>query len=131
MPQNIWTIHPTPGGGSNGNDLTGCHIQQTATGYQLTAPNITNPLATTTATSFDFDNVSYQNSPEHNVTTLRLMPMGKMGHPRHWSGRYGSPVWDYTAQSGSGVDADVDEAASPPKRRNALKVLMQCTADCG
>ena len=120
MPQNIWTIHPTPGGGSNGNDLTGCHIQQTATGYQLTAPNITNPLATTTATAapFDFDNVSYQSLTWNiHVTTLPANANGS----GTWATRATGPEdtgpqsGDYTAQSGSGVDADADEAASSAK----------------
>ena len=67
MPTNIWTLHANGiSGGSNGQDLVGCHINQNAAGtaYQFTAPNVTNVLSTTTGTTlptapFDFPEFTY------------------------------------------------------------------------
>ena len=79
MPTNVWTIHANGvTGGSQGQDLVGCHINQNAAGtaYQFTAPNITNILSTTTGTTlpiapFSFPEFTYEgNTWDIDVTTL-------------------------------------------------------------
>jgi hypothetical protein len=79
MPTNVWTIHASGiTGGSQGQDLVGCHINQNAAGtaYQFTAPNITNILSTTTGTTlptapFSFPRFTYDgNTWDIYVSTL-------------------------------------------------------------
>ena len=52
MPQNKWTINNASGGGTS-SDLIGCHIKQTATGYDFTSPS-NRVLASTTSSSLPF-----------------------------------------------------------------------------
>jgi len=60
MPQNKWTIN-SAGGGTNSSDLIGCHIKQTATGYDFTAPNNTVVASTTSTTPpFSFTDFDYE-----------------------------------------------------------------------
>jgi hypothetical protein len=76
---NVWTIHANDvSGGSNGQDLVGCHINQNTAGtaYQFTAPNINTILATTLGSTlpsvpFSFPQFGYDgNTWNVSVSTL-------------------------------------------------------------
>jgi hypothetical protein len=121
----IWTLNAsgiTPAGSAGEQKLAGCHITQNSAGtaYEFTKPNINEVLATSgpplPTLPFTFPTFAYKDL-DWNITVSTL-PSGANG-----SGTWNTPgsgvagtapeSGDYTAQSGSGVDADA--AASSAK----------------
>jgi len=108
MPQNKWTINST-GGGNSRTDLIGCHIKQTATGYDFTEQDNT-VLASTTSTSppFSFPSFSFAGwTWTISVSTLSDPATGG------WSNNDPSITEEEgTWSAGSGAD-EVAAAATP------------------
>lgn len=127
----IWTLNGsgiTPPG-SDGTLLVGCHITTNAAGtnYVFTQPNINNVLSTTPGTSlpsvpFTFPLTSVYRGFQWQIYVTSL-PAGATGAGQ-WnippvgdpSGHPPDPTdpksGDFTAQSGSGLDEDEDNASS-------------------
>lgn len=109
MPQNKWTINNT-GGGSNRSDLVGCHIKQTASGYDFTEPNNT-VLASTTSTTppFSFPSFSYDSW----TWTITVSSVASSGVTGGWSNNNpGIEGEEGTYSTGAGADEESDESAS-------------------
>jgi len=127
MPTNIWTLHANGiSGGSNGQDLVGCHINQNAAGtaYQFTAPNITNVLSTTTGTTlptapFDFPEFTYDNDTWNiSVSTLSGGAASNQAQgswhsdDAHDIKETGPQSGEWTAQAGSTAGDDLAASAT-------------------
>jgi hypothetical protein len=108
MPQNKWTINSAGGGGTS-SDLIGCHIKQTATGYDFTSPNNT-VLASTTSTTlpFSFTNVAL------DVWTW-IITVSSLSNPASGSWTNNDPSIteeEGTWSAGATIDTDADEEAA-------------------
>ena len=109
MPPGKWTIRSTKGG-SSGSDLVGCHIVETADGYEFTSPDGTH-LASSTQPSlpfsfgpFDFAEI---NGWTVTVDSLTRPVGGSWSNPQ--SGIQGE---EGTWSAGATEDADTDEGAA-------------------
>jgi len=90
MPTNVWTLHANGiSGGSNGQDLVGCHITKNSAGtaYEFTAPNINTILSVTQTTTlptapFTFPQFGYDDKVDWVSTgggaSLELIEQGDL-----------------------------------------------------
>lgn len=113
-----WRIqNKRPPNSRRGDVLDGLHIKKTPTGYELTAPNLKNPLATTDASEppFNFNGVPY--GGERWNIHVHDLPLGENGGG-HWEIGPGTDPGgdpndgDFTAQAGGGAEEDEADAAS-------------------
>ena len=120
----IWTLTANNiGGGSDGQDLAGCHITQNAAGtaYLFTKPNINEVLSTMgpplPTTSFTFPAFDYKDLKNWSISVTLPLTVGSNA-TGSWSipgqKRTGNQSGTYTAQS-DGTTDDADEAASYAK----------------
>jgi len=127
MPTNVWTLHANGiSGGSNGQDLVGCHITKNSAGtaYEFTAPNINTILSVTQTTTlptapFTFPQFGYDdNTWNIAVTTLDGGPSsnqaegtwGTLGKPS--IKETGPQSGEWTAQAGSTAGDDLAASAT-------------------
>jgi hypothetical protein len=108
MPQGIWTISSARGG-NDANDLVGCHIVGTATGYDFTAPNNA-WLASTTDTTlpFSFNSFLYDD-------WTWTVEVNSLGNPASgdWSNNNPSPTEEEgTWSAGATIDTDSSAASA-------------------
>ena len=115
---NYWIIEndvtkSPPHGNRAGDPLDGLQIQQTSTGYQLVAV-----LSTTDkkAAPFEFHDVPFANETWDLHVEAPLDPNKNGGGEWHMHGKgpmdTGGQDGDFTAQAGSGLGDEPDEAAS-------------------
>ena len=124
---NVWTLHANGiSGGSNGQDLVGCHINQNAAGtaYQFTAPNITNVLSTTTGTTlptapFDFPEFTYDGDTWNIHVSTLTAGSGSNQAQGSWASddsndikETGPQSGEWTAQAGSTAGDDLAASAT-------------------
>ncbi len=112
MPRSTWTINNAQGGNSS-SDLIGCHIKQTDTGYDFTAPDNT-LLASTTSTAPPF---SFTNFPYDTLTWTILV--ASLSNPASGGWSNNNPdikgeegTWSAGATADDDVDEDEDAAAA-------------------
>lgn len=115
MPQSQWTIN-NAGGGNDANDLVGCHIKSTATGFDFTKSDGT-VLASTTSTAAPFDFpafTSFSGNFTWNVHVTSLSNPG--GANGSWSNNDPTPAAEEGSWSaGAGTEGDTDESAASAK----------------
>lgn len=110
MPQSRWTIS-SASGGNDANDLVGCHIVETGTGYDFTSPSNT-VLASTTDTTlpFSFSGFSYDD-------LTWTVTVNSLGNPASgsWSNSNPRPTEEegtWSAGATEGEDADAGAASA-------------------
>ena len=116
MPQTIWTISNKHDSPAVGNDLTGLHIQQTATGFSLLPPNLTQPALSTSNASappFDFKDFTWDSLTwDMHVASLGAAGGGTWRTPaKHGKEQVPPQSGDFTAQTGGAMDADAASSA--------------------
>ena len=109
MPPGKWTIRSTQGG-SSGSDLVGCHIVQTAVGYDLTKPDGA-LLASSSVPSLPFSFGPF----DYDEINGWIVTVDSLTHPV--GGSWSNPVSgiqgeDGTWSAGATEDADADEGAA-------------------
>ena len=124
MPSPVWTLNASNiGGGSDGQDLAGCHITTNAAGtaYEFTKPNISEVLATygppLPTTSFTFPAFDYKDLKNWSISVTLPLTAGSNGSGS-WSipsqKRTGAQNGTFTAQA-DGTPVDAEDAASSAK----------------
>ncbi|HSE24132.1 MAG TPA: hypothetical protein VLB68_20865 [Pyrinomonadaceae bacterium] len=124
---NVWTLHANGiSGGSNGQDLVGCHINTNTAGtaYQFTAPNINTILSTTPGTTlptapFDFPQFGYDGNT-WDITVNTLQGGASSNQAEGTWGTLGKPdiketgpqSGEWTAQAGSTAGDDLAASAT-------------------
>jgi hypothetical protein len=108
MPQNKWTINSSSGG-NDGNELVGCKIKQTSTGYDFTKPN-NDVLASTTSTTLPFSFPSFDYKTHSWTVTVTSLGSTAGGS---WSNNDQSPEQEVGSWSADAtVDADDEDAGA-------------------
>jgi hypothetical protein len=105
---NKWTIN-NAGGGNTGADLIGCHIKQTATGYDFTKPN-NDVLKSTTSTTLPFSFPAFDYKTYRWTITVDTLSTTASGS---WSNNApGIKEEEGSWSAGATIDAEADEAAA-------------------
>jgi hypothetical protein len=124
-----WTLTARHTHGTDGQLLVGCHItiNATNTAYQFTQPNVNNVLATSTGTTLPTAAFTFPAFDYNGLTGVSISMDTPVASGTNWGGTWsctGSPPigstpppqgpqsGDFTAQAGTKLDEDADEAAS-------------------